>query len=90
MQFYVYRTTAEKVRESSASITESGDTVVSAHHVVGRDWVLLCHQGRPESATVAAMSAGVLGKVIADAVEVGVSRGLRAHDRRTASRGAGV
>lgn len=86
VRLYPYRTTTEKLEQAAAQVTAEGDKVISQHFVGGRDWILLCRNGEPSPATVATMSGGELGKVIADAVQVGVARGLRDRDRHGARR----
>jgi len=57
-RWYKYRSTFDKLDEHLNHIAESGDTVVSIHHVGGRDWVLICRVGQPRGALAAAVTAG--------------------------------
>lgn len=41
-RWYKWRSTTDKLDEHLNRIAESGDTVVSVHHVGGRDWVIIC------------------------------------------------
>lgn len=43
--FYVYRCTTDKLEHHLNGIVESGDTVISAHHMGGRDWLIIGRQG---------------------------------------------
>lgn len=44
-EHYDFRATTEKLAQHIDDIVESGDTILQAAHVGGRDWVLLCRKG---------------------------------------------
>lgn len=69
MKIYPYRTTLEKWMDGTAErrITEAGDTVISAHCFVGRDWILVCRKGAEQ--TVAEMTGSELRASVADLTE---------------------
>lgn len=81
MQFYMFRSTTEKLPEHMQHITESGDSVLDKTFVGGRDWVLLCRKGEP---TIADLTAKGLEVLIVKAIETAESRRNRRTSQRTA------
>lgn len=41
---YIFRCTTDQLAASLDRIVETGDRVLSEHHVGGRDWVLVCEK----------------------------------------------
>lgn len=63
-RWYKYRSTFDKLDEHLNHIAESGDTVVSIHHIGGRDWVLICRVGQPRETLAAVGTAARRGVAV--------------------------
>lgn len=47
-QFYVYRSTTDKLNDAFARIGDAGDEIVPPlYHLGSRDWLVLVRKGRP-------------------------------------------
>lgn len=46
MRFYSYRCTTDKLEQHLNRIQSTGDELVSAHYLGGRDWILICKTAR--------------------------------------------
>lgn len=71
-RIYPYRTTYDKLDDGTAArhIQEAGDSIVTAHFLGGRDWVLICRHGE---ATVADLTATELEDLITRSVRAAVT-----------------
>ncbi|WP_232676673.1 hypothetical protein [Nocardioides sp. R-C-SC26] len=73
-RYYPYRTTADKLEQAHEAVASSGDSVISAHHVGGRDWILLCRSGEPK---VAELTPTELAALIERSVRAAVGSATR-------------